>query len=76
MGCEVSLAFNGQEALDILNAKPRGFDLVVTDIVMPVMDGYGLLKSIQASAHLAHLFPAVGAYLGGFATPAFNEQQD
>jgi two-component system chemotaxis sensor kinase CheA len=55
MGCEVSLAFNGQEALDILNAKPRGFDLVVTDIVMPVMDGYGLLKSIQASAHLAHL---------------------
>lgn len=55
IGCEVSLAFNGQEALDILNAKPRGFDLVVTDIVMPVMDGYGLLKSIQASAQLAHL---------------------
>jgi two-component system chemotaxis sensor kinase CheA len=49
------LAFNGQEALDILNAKPRGFDLGVTDIVMPVMDGYGLLKSIQASAQLAHL---------------------
>lgn len=55
IGFEVTLAFNGQEALDVLHAKPRGFDLVVTDIVMPVMDGYGLLKSIQSNQHLAHL---------------------
>ena len=55
IGCEVSLAFNGQEALEVLNAKPRSFDLVVTDIVMPVMDGYGLLKSIQTNPQLSHL---------------------
>ena len=55
IGCEVSLAFNGQEALDVLTAKPRSFDLVVTDIVMPVMDGYGLLKSIQSNPQLSHL---------------------
>jgi two-component system, chemotaxis family, sensor kinase CheA len=55
IGFEVSLAFNGQEALDLLKAKPSGFDLVVTDIVMPVMDGYGLLKSIQSSPNLSHL---------------------
>jgi two-component system chemotaxis sensor kinase CheA len=55
IGFEVTLAFNGQEALDVLIAKPRGFDLVVTDIVMPVMDGYGLLKSIQSNQHLSHL---------------------
>ena len=55
IGFEVSLAFNGQEALDLLKAKPSSFDLVVTDIVMPVMDGYGLLKSIQSSPNLSHL---------------------
>ncbi len=55
IGFEVSLAFNGQEALDLLKSKPRSFDLVVTDIVMPVMDGYGLLKSIQSSPSLSHL---------------------
>ena len=52
IGFEVSLAFNGQEALDLLKDKPSSFDLVVTDIVMPVMDGYGLLKSIQSSPNL------------------------
>ena len=55
IGFEVSLAFNGQEALDLLKDKPSSFDLVVTDIVMPVMDGYGLLKSIQSSPNLSHL---------------------
>ena len=55
IGFEVSLAFNGQEALDLLMAKPHSFDLVVTDIVMPVMDGYGLLKNIQSSPKLSHL---------------------
>ena len=39
----------------VIQVKPRSFDLVVTDIVMPVMDGYGLLKSIQTNPQLSHL---------------------
>ncbi len=55
IGFEVSLAFNGQEALDMLLEKPRRFDLVVTDIVMPVMDGFGLLKNIRSHPELNHI---------------------
>jgi two-component system chemotaxis sensor kinase CheA len=55
VGFQVTLAFNGQDALDLLSAKPRAFDLVVTDIVMPVMDGYDLLKNIRNHPQLAHI---------------------
>ncbi len=39
------LAKNGQEALDIIDKYP--FDLVVTDIKMPIMDGFQLTKNIR-----------------------------
>jgi len=44
-GFEVSLARDGQESLDKL-AKDR-FDLVVTDINMPRLDGVAMLKSMK-----------------------------
>jgi DNA-binding response OmpR family regulator len=37
---------NGQEALDLLRA--HRFDLVLLDINMPVLDGYGTLAAIRA----------------------------
>ena len=44
-GYEVIEASNGQEALDmILNQGP---DMVVSDITMPVMDGYQLVKTLR-----------------------------
>jgi two-component system, chemotaxis family, sensor kinase CheA len=55
IGFEVSLAFNGQEALNMLLEKPRRFDLVVSDIVMPVMDGFALLKNIRSHPELNHI---------------------
>ncbi len=44
-GYNISEAVNGQEALDILKERP--YDLIITDICMPVMDGRELLKKIS-----------------------------
>ena len=46
-GAEVFLAHNGEEALALLTLG--GFDLVVTDIQMPGMNGNQLMQRIRAS---------------------------
>ena len=50
----VAMAENGRTALAMLKADPR-FDLVLTDLWMPEMDGTGLVKAIRADAEFAHL---------------------
>ena len=44
-GYQVALAANGLEALAILTREP--IDVVLTDIQMPLLDGYALLKKIR-----------------------------
>jgi len=44
-GFEVKNAYNGQEALDLL-AKEK-FDLMILDLMMPVMDGFGVLTELK-----------------------------
>jgi len=44
-GHETVTAADGAEALDILNSDARGFDLLLTDIKMPIMDGIALALS-------------------------------
>ena len=46
MGHETCSASNGREALDFVKAE--AFDLVLTDLRMPEMDGVALLDAIQA----------------------------
>ena len=41
-GHEVSAASDGAEALDTLTREKGGFDLLLTDIRMPIMDGIAL----------------------------------
>jgi two-component system capsular synthesis sensor histidine kinase RcsC len=45
MGFEVALAGNGVEALSLFLANP--FDLVLTDLEMPIMDGWRLTHCIK-----------------------------
>lgn len=45
-GYEVTEAADGQQALDI--AKTRGFDMVLSDVNMPIMDGIELIKNLRA----------------------------
>jgi len=53
---EVALAGNGQQALDLLLAPGQKLpDIVVSDIEMPLMDGYTLAKRIRETPTLAKL---------------------
>ena len=53
---ETALSMDGQEALAALSAAGDApFDLVLTDMWMPNLDGEGLVKSIRANASLASL---------------------
>ncbi len=47
LGYKVSLAFNGAEALKMVEDKPGNFDLVFTDYMMPEIDGVELCKKIN-----------------------------
>src|SRR2546421_11876395 len=46
-------ASNGREALDILDREP--VDLILTDLSMPVLDGYRTTQLIRERPHLAHV---------------------
>jgi two-component system, cell cycle response regulator CpdR len=45
-GHSVVTAGDGAEALEILNNEPGTFDLLLTDIQMPVMDGIALALTV------------------------------
>ena len=52
-GFQVSVAVDGIEALEKLGA--RKFDLVITDVMMPRMDGMQLLDRIKAQKSTEHI---------------------
>ncbi len=51
----VITAENGIDALNKLNENPDGFDLVLTDMWMPEMDGNGLISEIRKNSHWDNL---------------------
>ena len=53
VGFDVVTAVDGQEGLDKL--EKNHFDLVLSDIEMPVMDGFGLIRAIRAQDKYAEL---------------------
>ena len=46
MGCEVRSAMDGLTGLEAFKADPP--DLVLLDVMLPGMDGYGVLQAIRA----------------------------
>ncbi len=46
-GYHVLEAPNGEDALNVMEGHESGIDLLVTDVVMPVMDGPALVKKIR-----------------------------
>jgi len=70
-GYEVEEAEDGEEALEIINAKPGHFDLVISDVVMPGMNGPTLIK--QAREKLGH---ARVIFISGYAEQELAKQLD
>ena len=53
---EIAMASDGQEALKVLEEQgAKAFDLVLTDMWMPNLDGAGLIHAIRANPALASL---------------------
>lgn len=52
---QLTVAADGKEALTTLRSNPTGFDLVITDIEMPIMDGFELVRAIRSDPLLRHL---------------------
>ena len=57
LGHEVHAAENGRRALELLRERAAvgGFDVVLLDLLMPVMDGYATLAEIKADPALDHI---------------------
>lgn len=51
-GATVDIADNGQQAIDCLRADPQGYQLVLMDVHMPVMDGFAATRSIREELQL------------------------
>jgi two-component system cell cycle sensor histidine kinase/response regulator CckA len=68
-GYEVEEAGDGQEALDILAAKPGAFDIIISDVSMPVMTGPEMLEE----ADPAMIGKAKVLFLSGYAPESFSD---
>lgn len=54
-GYEAATASNGGEALALLRRGPPRYDVAILDLVLPVLDGGGVYRAMQADATLASI---------------------
>ena len=60
-GIDVRIAQNGRECIDLLDQIDP--TLIVTDLAMPDMDGWEMLKALRSNTHTDHIpVVAVTAY--------------
>ncbi len=51
----IEVANNGEECLHVLRTQPRGFDLLLLDLMMPEVSGYDVLREMTLSGTAADL---------------------
>ncbi len=67
-GYEVIEAEDGEEALEILEDEPESFDLLISDVVMPGLDGPSLLKEARQYLGNARII-----FISGYAKEEFSD---
>ena len=71
-GYDVLQASTGAEALEVVAATTKQIDLVVSDVIMPEMDGPTLLKEIAPDQALILKF----IFMSGYPDDAFKNTLD
>ena len=68
LGATCDTAGNGQEAVERFEAsRPGEYDLILMDVQMPVLNGYGATRAIRAGAHpLAREIPIIAMTANAF----------
>lgn len=61
-GYEVRSAYDGEQAVALARANPP--DLVITDVEMPGLDGYGVCKALKRDPATAHIPVLICSSLG------------
>jgi PAS domain S-box-containing protein len=67
----IELAANGEECLHVLRTQPRGFDLLLLDLMMPEVSGYDVLREMT----LAGLAPNLPVLVLSNCTEPRNEEE-
>lgn len=67
-GYEVEEAGDGQEALDIMRLKPGAFDIIISDVSMPIMTGPEMLQEAEPGM----IGNAKVLFLSGYAPESFS----
>jgi two-component system chemotaxis sensor kinase CheA len=51
----ITVAKNGEEALQLLLNSPDRFDVIVSDIEMPIMDGFEFVSNLKSDSRVCHI---------------------
>ncbi|MGI9089399.1 MAG: response regulator [Chthoniobacterales bacterium] len=80
-GYRVEWVLDGQEALKLIAAEPEKFDLLITDMQMPHLDGAGLVTEALAAGYRGKVVVFAGAltaadreYFGALAVEAIIDK--
>ena len=71
LGYKVSTACDGEEGIELFNSTHK-FDLVITNITMPGMDGNAVARSVRSSDKADVPIIAMSGYDEKFDTELFN----
>ncbi len=70
-GYEVIEAKSGEAALDLLRNAAQTIDLLITDVVMPHMDGPGLVREVR------EIYPEMKViFISGYTEDTFRQHLD
>lgn len=76
-GAKTTKAWNGQEAVEIFQASSIGdFDVILMDVMMPVMDGYEATKNIRSlSREDAKTIPIIAMTANAFSEDKIKAEE-